>query len=136
MARYRTNDGKIVEFDVNGMYDLANKGQKIGLIKLLRSVSGLGLRDSKDAIEACQYGVSGEYRKEHLQDTFKKYLIDYPEPYTKEEFMNLVENAVDNMDVYMFPSMVHAVDALLDNIKQRGGLNRIAEERDDYLDAI
>ncbi|MCP3685938.1 MAG: hypothetical protein GY861_25100 [bacterium] len=133
-VRLKCNNA-IVDFNMNTIMDMVNKRQKIGLIKKYREISNKGLKDSKDAIESCVDGL-GHYDPEKLRSIFSKHMTGYPEPYTKDEFMNLIENAIDNMDVYRFPSMLHAVDSLLDNIKNEGGLKKIAMERDDYLEAI
>jgi hypothetical protein len=58
------------------------------------------------------------------------------EPYTKEEFMNVIENAIDNMHHLQFDDMLSAVEITLDNIKKRGGLKALAMERNNFLGEI
>lgn len=73
--------------------ELAESDQVIPLIKEFRAVSGMGLKESKDAIEACRKGrsstfdITKEFDIEKLQATFAPYLKtpEELEQYRKEQ---------------------------------------------------
>jgi hypothetical protein len=132
--------------DIGEVRGMIRSKQKIALIKEYRAISGLGLKQSKDAVESHQitkasrqgngsYALA-EYKEEELVEDFMQYLVSNPDPYTKEEFLNNIEQAIDGMGVYQCTDMLEAVEYLLDNIKKRGGLEVLAKERDEFLRKI
>ena len=119
--------------DLDDIRIMMRAGSKIDLIKEFRKVSKMGLRDSKDMVEKHQSNLG--YDVEGLLDEFRPYL-EIAEPVTKEEFMNIIEEAIDNMGVFHYTSMLDAVTDLCRNISDKGGLDKIAEERDKFLRGI
>lgn len=116
--------------DLDEFIGYMNKGEKINLIKGFRRVSKLGLKDSKDTVE--KHHSSLGYDIEALLDEFRPYL-EIAEPVTKEEFMNIIEEAIDKMEVFHYTSMLEAVTDLCSNISRKGGLDVIGEERDKFI---
>ena len=128
-----------VEYDMDRVIKLAQMGQKIGLIKEYRNVSGLGLKDSKDAIETCEYGAGADrtYNTTLLINLFKAHLTRVDAPtVTKEEFMHILKDAVDNYEKYYFTDMLEAVTVLCSNINGNGGLDKIAKDREAFREGI
>jgi hypothetical protein len=122
------------------VFQMARDGKKIGLIKELRSVSGNGLKDAKDAIEACRNGNSGSngygYDMDKLRDEFGKY-IDLPVPsVTKEQFIGMIEDAIDCTETMHYKDMLDAVHTLCSNMKMNGGLEVVAKKNQRFLEAI
>ena len=119
--------------------EFARDGQKIALIKELRNISGCGLKESKDLIEECIFGKNsngyGTYDIAKLQNLFEQYVI-VATPLTKEEFMNIIEEAIDNMGTFYYKDMLNAVQCLLSNIQTNGGLKALAMERDEFLGGV
>ena len=120
------------EVSVEEVRAAAAGGQKIELIKLYRRLSGLGLKDSKDAVEAV---IGNGYQIEPILKAFDK-AGDYHPELSKEQFMNLIEAAVDNKDTYYFKDYLDAVEMLCKNIRSRGGLEVIAEEFDKFIEQL
>jgi len=116
--------------DLDDIVKNMRSNQKIALIKELRRVSELGLKDSKDIVE--KYYSTNGYDEQGLLDQFKIYL-EIAEPMTKEEFMNVIEESVDNMETFHFTDMLEAVQTLCENINKKGGLQKLAEERDTFI---
>ena len=123
-------------FDMDLVRTAANNKRLIELIKLYRSISGQGLKDSKLKMEefyTCgSNGVLGKYDINGLVKAFEKYLV-VEEPYTKEQFLHLIENAIDNMEALQYTDMVEAVTQLLSNVRRKGGLEVIAKESNEFL---
>jgi len=119
-----------VEYDLNLVREYCRENKKIALIKDYRMLSGLGLKQSKDAVE------SHDWNEEALVEDFIQYLEYTPEPYTKEEFMHTIERAIDSMEDMHFTDMIDAVEIALRNIKEKGGLDALARERDEFLRKI
>ena len=123
-------------FDMDTVRKAAYDNQLIGLIKLYRRLSGLGLKQSKDKIEEFMVrdntNYNHKYDVEGLVNAFKEFLI-VEEPYTKEQFLHLIENAIDNMEALQYTDMVEAVTQLLSNVRRKGGLEVIAKESNDFL---
>jgi len=138
--KYKIKNQNSEMFDLDIVENLIYAEQKIGLIKELRRISGMGLKDSKDAIElGYQYngaGTKSDIDKEKIINTFKAYLVVDPEPYTKEEFMNNIEEAIDGMDKMQFTDMIEVVELLCKNITKNGGLVALAQKRDEFLNSI
>ena len=125
--------------DMDEIRKMAREGRKIALIKEHRMVSGLGLKESKEAIETVEYRNAlneASYDPENVVELFSKYVDITPNPYTKTEFMNMIERIVDNMDIYGFNDMLEAVMFALDRIDKKGGLEKLAEERDKFINAL
>jgi len=108
-------------------------GQFINLIKEYRKATGLGLRESKEAIES--HKSPNGFDVDAVLNMFKQHL-EIADPLTKTEFLNIIEGAIDNMEKFYYGDMLEAVMALCDNIKKRGGLNMLVEEREKFIRAI
>ena len=124
-------NGTTAIFDVDLFDSMVISKQKIALIKEFRGVSGMGLKDSKDMVEKHISPLG--YDRDGLLEEFSVYVGCNPEPFTKEEFLNLVENAIDSMDTFHYTDMADATEELLKNIKKKGGLEVLAKERADFL---
>lgn len=120
-----TSRRKVRVWDVR---EAARNNQKISLIKLYRQLTGLGLKDAKDAIE------EAGSREEDIMYAFEK--VCAPLTISKDEFIQIISEAIDNMDKFYHKDMLHAVQVLCENIKDYGGLQRIAMERDSFLNGI
>jgi hypothetical protein len=128
-------DGKLQKLDIGQIESIARSGQKIPLIKEFRRISGLGLKDSKDTIE--KYQTSLGYDIDDLINEFRLHAGQPAvEPITKEEFLNMVEHAIDTMDTFHYTDMAEAVEAMVTNIRKKGGINAIAKERSRFLNGI
>jgi hypothetical protein len=117
----------------------------ICLIKSWRGLTSSGLKDSKDKIEELldrQYsGIGGKSIwdkspecKERVIDAFIE-VSSFPQM-TKEEFMNLISDAIDHMDKFYCKNMIDACEFLFKGIKEQGGIEKIAEHRDNFLNGI
>jgi len=126
--------GKKVELDFDVLESAMRNGNKIILIKEFRAVSDMGLKQAKDAVE--QHQSSLGYDRGALLNMFREYTTDINNPYTKEEFIVLIEKAVDTMEEFHFTDMIEAIEVMFANIKKKGGLVALAEERDKFLDKI
>ena len=132
IIKYTNRDGQHCSLNLNDIRDFTRGHQKIPLIKEYRWITGKGLKDSKDAVEE----VLINNNEESMVELFKKAIGHSIEPYTKEEFMFLIENAIDNMDKLAFTDMLEATMVLLNNVKNNGGLKQLAEDRDKFLNNI
>ena len=107
---------------------------KIAAIKEFRRVTGMGLKDSKDAVERCGYSSTNP---DLLVEEFIKHGGDnvegVVEPLTKQEFMYIIDEAIDAMPTYHCKDMVECVEFLCKNIRANGGLDAIATEREKFL---
>tara|TARA_R110000822_G_scaffold25990_13_gene78661 strand:+ start:668 stop:1102 length:435 start_codon:yes stop_codon:yes gene_type:complete len=121
-------------FDMDSVRSAARNNEFIQLIKLYRGVSGEGLKDSKEKIESFDGGhaQSRVFDIDGLVEAFKEHLV-VEEPYTKEQFLNLIENSIDNMEALQFTDMLDAIEVLCSNIRKRGGLEVIAKEANNFL---
>jgi len=124
-------------FDLDDVRSAAMNKEFIELIKLYRGISGLGLKDSKEKIESYVSGAASQFgtRKydiDGLIEAFKEHLV-VNEPYTKEEFLFLIENAIDTMDSLHFTNMLDVVEVLCSNIRKKGGLEIVAKEANEFL---
>ena len=132
--KYKIVNNPNAEFvDLDDLKVMMNNCQKIALIKEFRRVSNMGLKDAKDTVE--KYNSTLGYDQEGLLDEFRPYL-DIADPLTKEEFMHIVEQAVDTMDEFHFTDMLEAVKVLCENIDRKGGLDALAKERSKFLNKI
>lgn len=138
------------QVNVNDLLSAVDQGNIIILIKNWRTMSGDGLKDSKDKIESLivfdpklpktgSYSSSGrgwdaQLTKNSIMSAFIE-LSQFPQ-LTKEEFVNMVSNAVDQMHTFHCTDMIEAVEFLFKNIKAKGGLQKIAEENHNFLDGI
>ena len=121
-------------FDMDSVRSAAKKVEFIELIKLYRAVSGEGLKDSKEKIESFDGGhaQSRVFDIDGLVEAFKEHLV-LEEPYSKEQFLILIEGSIDNMEAFHFTDMLDAVEVLCSNIRKRGGLEVIAKESNEFL---
>ena len=112
--------------------------QKISLIKDYKEMTGKGLKDAKDAVEACW----DSWHKMH-----KLFLDSSTTPWdikiTKKQFMMVVERAIDSMDNFYITDKVHAMELLIENIKEqsdRVGINNpeafLAQKYEDFLEQL
>lgn len=127
------------ELDMDEIREAAGTGRKIPLIKIYRELAGCGLKDAKDAVElAANSGCVGNHswNMKGIVAAFEQFTINGPSPYTKEEFLHLIEDAIDHMDKFQFVDMADCVALLLKNVEKNGGLERLAKERDNFLDNI
>lgn len=133
----KRKDGSLKQVDINNIISFASEGKKIALIKEYRDITGLGLKDSKDAVEKFGRGTDAlgtmKFDVDPLVEEFKRICGVLPEPLTKEEFMNIIESAIDSMDSMYFTDMLETVEVLIENIKKKGGLEEIAKERQEFL---
>lgn len=130
--------------------ELASNGQTTSLIKEYRAFSGSGLKESKDMIESCRKitgtnspnawrlptNTSWVYDISKLKEAFQSQAVPPIEAISKEEFINMIAGAVDNMEYYQCTNMIEAVEFLLKNIKNKGGLEEVAKERQKFIDSI
>lgn len=116
----------------------------ISLIKELRTLKGEGLRVCKDAVDACRKKPQdkatrnqNDFDLEKIIETFVDHGME-PEFHEleKEEFMNILEEAIDASGKLHFNSMLDAVMVTCKNIKSNGGLEEIAKQRAKFLNAI
>jgi hypothetical protein len=121
----------------------AEQGQKIALIKEYRALSKCGLKEAKDMIEKFEskkqssgnsFDTQYAYDIHSLLDAFKAVSRGYT--ITKEEFVNIISEALDNMDRFHCDDMIEAVEFLLKNIKAKGGLEQVAYDREKFINAI
>ena len=123
-------EGIETTIDLDIIRDFTRDCKKINLIKEFRWATGKGLKDSKDAVETC------EWRVEDMVELFRKNIGCICEPYSKQEFLHLIENAVDNMHHLAYDDMLDATMAMLTNVKKNGGLEKLAKDRDKFLNNI
>jgi len=128
-------------FDMDYVLGQAKLGKKIALIKELRNMSGMGLKESKDAVETCMCGPlsSNGYPTEYDLVAIEALFAKYCEPTTsmdKPEFMNIIEGAIDNMESLHFTNMLDAVETLCKNIRENGGLEAINKKNARFLRGI
>jgi hypothetical protein len=94
----------------------------------------MGLNDSKKAIEKHISPIGFDHHG--IIEEFKLHASFHSEPFVKEELMNIISDAIDNMDKFHYTDMIHAVQDLLRNIERKGGIPKLREERDDFLKRI
>ena len=123
-----TGKEKVVNLD--DIRKAFKNNHKIGLIKEYRDITKKGLKDSKDAVEEAM--KQGE---DAVVQLFRS-ILGVDEPYSKEEFMSVIENAIDNMESLYYTDMLSAVMSTLDNIKKLGGLQYLARERNRFINNI
>jgi len=123
-------EGIKTSLDLDTIREYTRGGEKIPLIKEFRFATGKGLKDSKDAVESCW----GD--REGMVELFRQNIGCICEPYTKQEFLHLIENAVDNMHHLAYDDMLDATMAMLTNVKNSGGLEKLAKDRDKFLNNI
>ena len=126
---------------VHDIIELAKEGKKIALIKEYRSFSGLGLKDSKDLIEEYQKTESqsnglipATYDIDGLVYEFEK--LSQNITISKEEFIQIIDDAIEAQDKFYYTDMLDVVETLCNNIRNYGGLRKIAMERDQFLEGI
>ena len=133
-----------VNITIGEIEDNYKLGNIITLIKLWRSLTGMGLKDSKDNIERLigrtqntsfpfTWDQSIEAREKVVNGFIEQ---SYLPELTKEEFMNMISEAVDNMGKFHCNDMMEAVEFLFKGIRQKGGLIKISEEHDRFLEGI
>lgn len=122
---------------INMIEELMREGKKISLIKEMRAVSGLGLKDTKELIEKYETRVNGNATwDDDLIDEFKYRANISPDPYTKEELLNALDEAIDGASKLHIDDMLDAVEMFCTNIRKKGGLKVLAKERDRFLRKI
>lgn len=133
---YNKNDltNKVCVSDVRRA---AEDNQKIRLIRLYRALTGMGLKDSKNAIEQARCIPVGGVNKlnvDDVMDIFER--ASRPLTITKEEFLQIIEEAIDVQDKMFVTDMLETVATLCRNIRDYGGLSKIALDRQNFLDQI
>ena len=135
---------KITKYDI---IEMIRNEQKIALIKEYRRLSGLGLRESKDAIES---GIEHHPRTmtTPLNGTHEDYTynenkiialfheVGGPYGMSDTQFMNIIEKAVKNAKHLHFEDQLDAVETLCHNIRKKGGLAVIVRESEDFINAL
>jgi hypothetical protein len=125
---------KVEDFiSVAEIIQAAKNGQKIELIKRYRNVSGKGLKDSKDAIESCQDGH--KYDLEKLVTLFELEGMGKANV-TKEQFMKVIDKAIDSGDAMYCHDMLDAVEQLCANLRKKGGLKYIEIQRELFINSL
>jgi hypothetical protein len=132
-TNYRSSVNPNVLVDINTIKQYAENKQRIDLIKLYRSVTGKSLHESKDAVE--KHELNDLYDIKGLINEFTSHMIA-PDPFTKEEFLNIISEAIDSSDKFFCTDMLDAVLILCNNIKSNGGLIKLAEKRSEFLQAL
>lgn len=131
--------------DIQNILDASRQGKKIELIKMFRQVSGKGLKDSKDEIEACEDPTSRRYNEYRLIDAFYKASggdrrfrphVYEPEFYDKEKFLNDISEAIEAGRKMRSYDMLDAVITFCENIRDQGGIEELAREREEFIDSI
>jgi len=118
---------ELTESEITSMF---NQREKIQLIKKYREISGRGLMDSKNII--CEYMDKNDLTG--LINQFR--ILAITEELPKEAFINMISEAIDSMEKFQYTDMLEAVMTLLENIKKRGGLTKIAQERHEFISNI
>jgi hypothetical protein len=140
IIKYTNRDGQHCILNLDDIREFAMNDEKIALIKEYRLVTGKGLKDSKDAVESVynrKRSTDSIYSTiDSMVELFKAGAGITHEPYTKQEFLFLVENAIDNMDKLAFNDMLEATMVLLNNVKNSGGLEKLAKDRDKFINNI
>ncbi|UCG54226.1 MAG: ribosomal protein L7/L12 [Dehalococcoidia bacterium] len=113
--------------------DLAKKEQKIALIKKYRALTGKGLKDSKDAIESCQNNT--RYDLQRLVDLFHSNGLPQHNV-TKEQFMKIIDKALDVGDTMYCDDMLDTVEQLCANLRKKGGLKYVQVQRDLFISKL
>ena len=119
--------------------------QKIELIKAYRHFTNQGLKDSKDAIEAC-YGIDPNtghkslptiHGEQELLRIFEKHSTNCPPPkLTMEEILNLFKVALENGEKLHFTDELEIIETTCKNIRKNGGLEAISRKVEEFIDKI
>ena len=110
---------KTTYLDDKDLAMLADKGLKISLIKELRHVSGMGLKDSKDGVEGNCYkgGVIDPDKTIAYFNQFRPKAKPTPKPLTEDQkVINGLRVAMKHWSVLGFRSKHAACDMVLCNI--------------------
>lgn len=137
-------DNKI-QVKISGLIRWVQNGEIIALIKDWRAFTGSGIKDSKDKIESLIVydparpptsirGWDVDKTTDNIVRAF--YNVSYHPELSKEVFIGMITDAINNMDKFHCNDMLIAVEFLFENIKKRGGLVKIAEENDIFLDSL
>lgn len=120
------------------LHKMAVNRELISLIKLYREFTNCELKKAKETIETAlepdSSAFSSKLNADEIISIFKN--VSYSPHITDEQFLNMVERAIKSKHVYHFEDQLDAVETLCKNIRRRGGLNVIAKEYEDFIDAI
>jgi hypothetical protein len=133
VLKYTWND-RVYEVTPTDIADLVINKKLISLIKIYRNITKRGLRESRDAITKVLNNSMNPV--EDMSHMLYKAAGLISDPYTKEEFLFMVEQAIDNMHYLQYKDMLDAVSATLDNVRKNGGLEELARQRDNFLERI
>ena len=111
--------------------------QKISIIKLHRGVLDVGLKESKEWVESFSErdGWTTTGASYSWLDLCHK-VGGYERDLCKEEVLELVSKAIDAKDDMLFDTMGDVLEALIMNIKKKGGTKAIASEIDEVINEL
>ena len=116
-------------------------GEKIRLIKDLRTVSGLGLKDAKDEIEAIYNHPSCSVQEKHtaLLTVFQTYAysstVDPNLTISKTQLLSLLDGVIEHSSTF-FMEPLDAIIMFCNNVKQKGGTPYLAAYYEKILKAL
>ena len=114
----------------------AREKQKIPLIKKYRIITGGSLRDSKDAVDNMIAKLSADQIADKFCDIAGAYSVKKGVYLSKEQFLNIIDNAIESSKDMYFVDMLDVVEALCANIRKKGGLDAIAAEYEEFINNI
>ena len=134
---------------IANLMEYHSRKSTVGLIKEWRAFTGQGLKESKDAIEKALFKTSTTMPNGYVtygdspwnKDSYDSVLAAFAEhahvsELSREEFIHIIEGAIDNMSSFHFNDMLDATMVCLENIKKNGGLAAIAEKNYRFLEGI
>jgi len=126
---YTDKTGKSCTYNMQEMIDNYRNSRKISLIKDYRMITGKGLKDSKDDVEAA-------YNERDLIELFESVLD--PMTISKEEFLNIISDAIDGAVSLFFDDddMLDTVELLCKNIRNKGGIRYLAKRSNSFINAL
>ena len=115
----------------------------IQTIKRLREFTNFGLRESKDLVDAIKKPGpitngfnSTSLSREDIYELFKKFSVQEIPALTKEEFLQVLSDAIDAGDKLYYTDMIDIVVQTCTNIRQNGGLTAIAKKIHKFINDI
>ena len=114
-------------------------GQKIALIRDVKNVIDMGLKDAKEWIEKFQDTTCSrreEAAEKSWEDICNTLNLISERDLCKEEVLELVSKANDAKGDMLFDTMGDVLEALIMNIKKKGGTKVIASEIDEVINEL